>query len=779
MSDSVFLADEIPAQCEEIIRRFEEAWRGPSRPAIESFLPTPWPGHTRLLVELVHIELDFRLRNGESALVEHYLERFPLLERDRDALLSLIAAEYTLRHRWQGGAETEEYGQRFPQYGHDLQDRLGAGSDAVSFGGHPPRPTVAVPAVWPSVPGYRILRELGRGGMGVVYEARQTVLDRVVALKTLLPGYAVPEELDRFRREAEAIARLDHAHIVPVYEVGESGGVPYFSMKYYAGGSLAQRPRARATDLHADAGLVETVARAVHHAHQRGILHRDLKPSNILLDETGNPHVADFGLAKRFDPNAGGTLASTIVGTPSYIAPEQARGERVVTTASDIYGLGAILYELLTGEPPFQGESALATLLAVVDRPPRSPRLANPRVPHDLETICLKCLEKEPARRYASAAELADDLERWRRGDPISARPEGRVESLVRWCRRKPREAAIAVLVVSVLVLAVGGAWWLDRRQAEHRADLTRRDEVRQAEQALNRQQARERVLGALAQMPSLRKQFLWDEAAAVLARSRQEVDAFGLEEQRAVVQQAQRELSLAARLDEILLDRVTMSDEEGAGRAAAARAYREAFRDYGLDLESGDETELVRQVRESPSREELVAALNFCVWVERRDRPRLKAVARAAEPDAWKALLAGIPPGLEMAELQARLKARVAEIDESRLTPVLMARVGRLLEKTDAGLDLLRAAQRRAPTDFWINLTLGNTLCRQGRTDEAIGYLRVALAVRPHRGVVYHNLGIALRQAGRLDESRACHREAARLEPNKPQFAVGDSEEG
>jgi Flp pilus assembly protein TadD len=220
------------------------------------------------------------------------------------------------------------------------------------------------------------------------------------------------------------------------------------------------------------------------------------------------------------------------------------------------------------------------------------------------------------------------------------------------------------------------------------------------------------------------------------------------------------------------------MSDEAGAGRAAAARAYREAFRDYGLDLESGDEAELIRQVRESASREGLVAALNFCAWVEPRQRARLKAVARAAEPDSWKALLAGIPPGLEMAELQARLKARVAEVDESSLSPGLMARVGRVLDNTDEGLDLLRAAQRRAPSDFWINFTLGNTLCRRGRPDEAIGYLRVALAVRPHRGVVYHNLGIVLRKAGRLDESRACHREAARLEPNKPQFMLDHSRE-
>jgi Flp pilus assembly protein TadD len=248
-------------------------------------------------------------------------------------------------------------------------------------------------------------------------------------------------------------------------------------------------------------------------------------------------------------------------------------------------------------------------------------------------------------------------------------------------------------------------------------------------------------------------------------------VAAFELEDLGGEVEQARRETALAARLDEVLLDRVTASNEQGAGRVAAARAYRDAFREYGLDLEKADEAHLIRQVLSSPNRENLVAALNFVAWVEPRQRARLRAVARAAQPDSWKTLLGDIPPGLEMAEIQTYLKERLAGVSAEELTPSLLAHVGRLLSVTDEGLDLLMAAQRRSPSDFWINLTLGNTLNKRGRSEEAIGYLRVALAVRPHRGVVHHNLGIVLWRSGRLDAAYYSFREAARLDPNNPLF--------
>src|SRR5262249_32854279 len=240
-------------------------------------------------------------------------------------------------------------------------------------------------------------------------------------------------------------------------------GLPYYSMKFYPGGGLAQRVRGGGIDLHARARLVEIIGRAIHHAHQRGILHRDLKPSNILLDESGQPHIADFGLAKRFDPAAGATLGWGVGAPPAYIAPEQAQGRQAVTTATDVYGLGTILYELLTGEPPFKGETALATMIEVMEKPPRRPSQINPRVPSDLEVICLKCLEKEPSRRYSSALALAEDLERFRNGEAIHARPAAPRERAWRWAKRHPLMIASSLvtglaLIVAVVTLAVSRA---------------------------------------------------------------------------------------------------------------------------------------------------------------------------------------------------------------------------------------------------------------------------------------------------------------------------------
>jgi hypothetical protein len=389
-----------------------------------------------------------------------------------------------------------EHQRRFPHLAEPLAVQFevesALGSSAAPLTWVPPSTVVSVPP--PPAPspegapsllsGYEILTELGRGGMGVVYKARQVALKRTVAVKMLLGGsHAGPEELARFRNEALAVARLAHPNIVQVYEVGEHQGQPCFALEYVEGGTLAQRLLAGPPPPREAARLLATLARAVHYAHQRGVVHRDLKPANVLLsgsgvalaprggstpgaDATGLiPKIIDFGLAKKLD-EAGQTQTGAVMGTPSYMAPEQAAGRKDIGPAADVYALGAMLYEMLTGRPPFQGQTPWDVVAQVIADEPAPPRRVRPGTPRDLEVICLKCLHKDPARRYASAQELAEDLERFLAGESIRARPAPAWERAVRWARRRPAVAALlAGGALLCLLGALGAMGYWDRYQ--------------------------------------------------------------------------------------------------------------------------------------------------------------------------------------------------------------------------------------------------------------------------------------------------------------------------
>ncbi len=308
--------------------------------------------------------------------------------------------------------------------------------------------------------------------MGVVYQARQANLGRIVALKMILSGVHAGEgDLTRFRTEAEAIARLQHPNIVQIHEIGEHGGLPYFSLELCAGGSLEKKLSGTPLPQKEAATLVETLTRAMHAAHEKGVIHRDLKPANVLLLADGTPKVTDFGLAKKLD-EAGQTASGSVMGTPSYMAPEQAGGKsKEIGPACDTYALGAILYECLTGRPPFKGPTAMDTILQVVADEPVPVRQLQPQVAADVETICLKCLQKEAGRRYESADSLADDLRRFVEGRPILARPVGRIEGAVKWVQRNPVPAGAVAAVTVALVLGTAVSTLYFGIDASHQAD--------------------------------------------------------------------------------------------------------------------------------------------------------------------------------------------------------------------------------------------------------------------------------------------------------------------
>jgi serine/threonine-protein kinase len=634
---------------------------------------------------------------------------------------------------------------------HDLFPTPGTDPDATDS--HTPVPQ-HTGAEWPQIPGYEVEALLGRGGMGVVYKARHLRLNRFVALKMLITGaYAGPRERERFQREAEAVASLRHAHIVQVHDVGDHEGRPYFTMEFLEGGSLSQALAGTPQPARQAAALVTTLAEAMQVAHRGGIVHRDLKPANILLTAEGTPKIVDFGLARHFDGEPALTPSGTRLGTPSYMAPEQVIGKTgTIGPAADIYALGVLLYEMLTGRPPFRGETAAETERQVLDHEPVPPSRLNPKVPRDLETICLKCLSKEPQRRYASAAALADDLTRVREGRPIQARPVGLAARSWRWCRRNPTGAALAALVL----LAVGVGLWLGRQGAERQG------------------RAREAVEAALDQVPSLRQQSRWPEAQAVLTHARSHLDEAGSDDLRRRLARADEDLRLAAALEQI---RLIPSIEAGRfDYRGMAESYARAFEQAGLDVR-GDKENAAARIRASDLRPQLVMALDHWAYVADAlaDRPslaRLLGLAQRVDPDPqWgdRFREPGVWGDAEAlrrlaAEAQQRLASEASE--DGPPTPLVVLLAKKLGQKDEQAEPLLRAAQGRHPEDFWLNFALGGAL-RERKPVEAVGFYRAAMATRSTVSSVHFGVGVALWRQGQLDEAMAEFRRTIQLDPN------------
>jgi hypothetical protein len=433
------------------------------------------------VVLLLREELKQHWRTGRRVRVEELVAPWAEVRIEREGLLDLIYQEIVVRGENGEEPALEEYQRRFPGLETPLERQFalyallrdGAAASRASSTAAGMADTIARPLVPSSGPTgrirqYRLEGELGRGGMGIVFRAHDEHLQRTVALKLLLAKeQASAEQLQRFRSEAEILAQLQHPNIVQIFEIGEHEGASFFAMEYVPGINLHVRIRENPLAPSEAAGLVELMAQAMHSAHQRGIIHRDLKPSNVLITDDNIPKITDFGLARQGQSEL--TAAGAVMGTPSYMAPEQALGQLDrIGPASDVYALGAVLYELLTGRAPFRGATIPATLQQVTHNDPVAPRRLQPGIPRDLETICLKCLQKDPARRFDSARSLAEDLQRFMRHEPIHARPTGWLERLGKWGRREPKVASLVAAVLIVIVtsfLVLLYAWQAERRE--------------------------------------------------------------------------------------------------------------------------------------------------------------------------------------------------------------------------------------------------------------------------------------------------------------------------
>ncbi|QEG01782.1 Serine/threonine-protein kinase PknB [Stieleria maiorica] len=602
-------------------------------------------------------------------------------------------------------------------------------------------------AALPTVPGYDIEDVLGRGGVGVVYKATQLSLHRSVALKMLLVGsYASQLELARFTREAKALAALRHPNIVQIYDVGQVDGRPFFTMEFVDGGTLGQRFASAPHSVRDAAKVIATLASAVQAAHDLGIIHRDLKPANILLTADGELRITDFGLARRVDDATALTRTGARMGTPSYMAPEQVLGT-TLTVSADIYALGALLYEMLTGRPPFRASSFAEIERQLLNDQVVPPSRLNPKTPRDLDTICLKCLEKDPQRRYATSDDLAADVERFLRHEPIHARPLSRTKRFVRWGRRNPSLAAVFLMFTAFLgLLAVEGS--------------------REVAFAAGRRAEKARLTARLESGLELMRAEKFSEADALLGK----LGDGGFADLRERIDSALSHLKLVEDLGLVTIRRVSAC--KMLGRSAqtnrdAERSYEALFQNAGLAAISDTPQEVATRIRQMDTHNALLAAMDdwAASTLDLDRREWLLEITRNADPDprGWRGQARNSE---NWAKPQALLSLSQTDFDGEVSVELLCL----LADRMDAaGIDSLsfrRKIQRERPDDFLANMVLADAL-RSESPDEAIRFLQATVAISPHVPAAHTKLGATLLSLGRYDEARESLEKALLLNPD------------
>jgi serine/threonine protein kinase/Tfp pilus assembly protein PilF len=629
---------------------------------------------------------------------------------------------------------------------------------------------------------YTLCRLHATGGIGQVWLARDDDLGREVALKELRPERAdSPAASARFLEEARITGQLEHPAIVPVYELAKGGDDhrPFYTMRFIKGRTLSdairqyhdrQSRRVGGLALRELLGNFVAVCNAIAYAHSRGILHRDIKPHNVIVGDFGEVVVVDWGLAKLIsqkEPETdflpvsveiGGsrdqTVQGQVLGTPGYMPPEQAEGRLdLLEERSDVYALGAVLYEILTGQPPFGGEDTLDVLKHVVQDAPTPPRQRAPSTPAALQGVCLKALAKKLDGRYASARELAQEIQRWLADEPVTAYRESIFARSGRWRRRHP---ALTAMTGAVLAVLVAGGFWV-RHESDKRATLNARREAG--------------VLADLEEAASHRDQGQWAEATAAVARAEGRLGTDGPNMLTQRVQQVRADLDMVAALENIRLRKAQVKGQ-GPNSSVADAAYEAVFDRYGVSITDNDPTEAALRMALSAIRESLVAALyDWAASLPKTASPRrdrVIAIASAADADAWRRQLAGLLARPDRKALES-LAHRAEATRQAPATVVLLARVLWQANATATTIELLQRAQELHPGDFWTNHNLALYLldAQPGEPDEAISYLRAALAVRPQSSLAHGNLGYALGQARRYAQSEAEYRNVVALQPD------------